>query len=301
MVKVSVIIPVYNVEKYLRKCLDSVLGQTLEDIEVIAVDDGSKDSSGAILDEYAKKDARLIVIHQKNGGVSSARNTALDITKGEFVGFVDADDWVDDNFYETLYNTAQEKQADVVKGNLYLAHEDGSLKVDDLNKKISVNQKQHIATNFTYAFCTAIYKNSVIKENKIYYKNASRAEDVEWLFRVLCKTQKYAQCDDVYYYYNQNDNSTTHNVTLRQLNDLYEMTVSIYKTAEKANFDNSIMLNIHKMCLRHFAYIFDNGIKGNYDYEYNDLLKKFIRLRKYHCVIKFYVFGLKILSIEEAE
>ena len=102
--KYSVIVPVYNSEKYLNRCVDSILHQTISDLELILVNDGSKDSSGKICDEYKKKDSRVVVVHQENGGVSKARNVGLDIAKGEYIVFVDSDDYVDDTYLEHLDN-----------------------------------------------------------------------------------------------------------------------------------------------------------------------------------------------------
>lgn len=113
MPKISVIIPVYNVEKFLRRCLDSIINQTMNDIEIILIDDGSTDNSGNICDEYAEKDDRIIVIHKENGGVSSARNKGLDIASGEYVTFVDSDDYIDNNMYEVLYRNVIEKSVDI--------------------------------------------------------------------------------------------------------------------------------------------------------------------------------------------
>lgn len=112
--KVSIVVPIYNVEAYLSRCLDSILSQTLQDIEVIAVNDGSTDASGEILDQYASKDTRIIVIHKKNGGVSAARNDGIQLVKGEYIGFVDPDDWIDHDMYEALYHSAVEEKADIV-------------------------------------------------------------------------------------------------------------------------------------------------------------------------------------------
>lgn len=105
--KVSVIVPVYNVEKYLHKCLDSIINQTYRNLEIILVDDGSPDNCGAICDEYAQKDSRIKVIHQKNGGLSAARNTGLDCAVGEYISFVDSDDWVSEEFIEQLISSAK--------------------------------------------------------------------------------------------------------------------------------------------------------------------------------------------------
>ena len=115
--QISVIVPIYNVEKYLAKCIDSIINQTLTNIEIILVNDGSTDNSRKIIDKYDKKDSRIKVIHKKNGGQGSARNAGLDIAKGEYIGFVDSDDWIDSNMYENLYNAAISNNADIVVCN----------------------------------------------------------------------------------------------------------------------------------------------------------------------------------------
>ena len=111
----SIIVPVYNVEQYLPKCLDSILAQTFTDFEVIAVDDGSPDNCGQILNEYAQKDKRIKIIHKENGGVSSARNTALDVAQGEYIGFVDPDDYITVDMYEHLCTEAKSGDFDIVQ------------------------------------------------------------------------------------------------------------------------------------------------------------------------------------------
>ena len=119
MPKVSVVIPVYNVEKYLRQCMDSVVNQTLREMEIIAVDDGSTDSSGAILDEYAAADPRVKVIHKANGGYGIGMNTGFDAATGEYIGIVESDDYADPEMFETLYNRAKLYDLDVVKSGFY--------------------------------------------------------------------------------------------------------------------------------------------------------------------------------------
>ncbi len=104
MDKISVIIPVYNVEPYIRKCIDSVINQTYINLEIILVDDGSTDNSGKVCDEYATKDKRVKVLHKRNGGVSSAKNAGLKEVTGKYLGFVDSDDWIEPEMYEILYN-----------------------------------------------------------------------------------------------------------------------------------------------------------------------------------------------------
>lgn len=114
MRKVSVIVPVYNVEKYLKRCVESILSQTMKNLEIILVDDGSTDQSGIICDEYAKKDSRIKVVHKKNGGLSSARNAGLAIAQGKYVGFVDSDDDIENIMYERMYETIEKENVDFV-------------------------------------------------------------------------------------------------------------------------------------------------------------------------------------------
>ena len=120
MDKISVVVPVYNVEKYLRKCIDSIINQTYKNLEIILVDDGSPDKCGEICDEYAKKDNRVKVIHKKNAGVSSARNDGIDNATGEYIIFVDSDDWLEDNAIEIMVDKLNEYDYDCVFCNFYM-------------------------------------------------------------------------------------------------------------------------------------------------------------------------------------
>lgn len=111
--KISIIVPVYKVEEYLHKCIDSILAQTFTDFELILINDGSPDNCGRICDEYARKDSRVSVIHKENGGQASARNVGIDMAKGEYIGFVDSDDWIEPDMYELLYNLCTENDCDI--------------------------------------------------------------------------------------------------------------------------------------------------------------------------------------------
>jgi glycosyltransferase involved in cell wall biosynthesis len=127
-IKVSVIIPVYNVEKYIKKSLESVMNQTLKEIEIICVNDGTKDNSRKIIEEYAQKDERIKIIDKENGGLSSARNAGMEIARGEYLGFVDSDDWIEETMYEKLYEKAKADESQMV---ICAVH-----KYDDKSKKI---------------------------------------------------------------------------------------------------------------------------------------------------------------------
>lgn len=126
MPSISIVVPVYRVERYLRKCVDSILIQTFSDFELILVDDGSPDSCGAICEEYAKKDSRILVLHKKNGGVSSARNLGLEYAAGEYVTFCDSDDWYRPDWIQSLMEPIQNHQAEIVVGQYVRHFEDGS-------------------------------------------------------------------------------------------------------------------------------------------------------------------------------
>lgn len=131
---ISVIVPVYNVEKYLSKCIDSILAQTYKNLEIILVDDGSPDNCPKICDEYAKKDNRIKVIHKENGGLSAARNVALDIAKGEYIGFVDSDDFIAEDMYEVLYNLAEKYNAEISSVSFYKVIENNIITIRDSRK-----------------------------------------------------------------------------------------------------------------------------------------------------------------------
>lgn len=132
MPELSIIVPVYKVEKYLPRCIDSILAQTFGDFELILIDDGSPDGCGRICDEYAKKDKRIVVIHQKNMGVSAARNAGLDIARGRYIGFVDSDDWIEPQMYEVMMDAIRENGADMAVCGVRYADEDGKFTRADM-------------------------------------------------------------------------------------------------------------------------------------------------------------------------
>jgi glycosyltransferase involved in cell wall biosynthesis len=208
--KVSVIIPVYNTEQYLRRCLDSVVGQTLRDIEIICVNDASSDDCSDILREYAGKDARIKVIEfEKNKGVSAARNAGLDAAHGEYIGFVDSDDYVNLDFYEKLYSVAKKTNADIVKGDIKeideITSDDVTTELYKLNDKICQNK-----TFFYCAFSTAIYSTNFIKDNKICFpENIGHFEDPVYTIHCTILCNKLIIINDTYYFYVRREGSET--------------------------------------------------------------------------------------------
>ncbi len=222
MVKISIIIPVYNSKQYLRKCLESICNQTLQDIEIICINDCSNDNSHLILQEYAKNDQRIKLIDLKeNKGAAVARNIGIENSCGQYLGFIDSDDFIDPNFYEKLYERASKTDADVVKGNIaiYCPKTKSSTKEAwiDLNDKV----KQHKA-NFCCSFTSAIYKTSLIKENAIeFLEGLIHFEDPYFTIKAAIFYQKLEIIDDVFYYYVNNPDSTSRKkITINHIESL---------------------------------------------------------------------------------
>jgi len=211
MPKVSIIIPVYNMEKYLRKCLESVCNQTLRDIEIICVNDCSSDNSLSILQEYVSRDNRVKIINfERNRGVSAARNAGIDTALGEYIGFVDSDDFIDLGFYEKLYDATHDG-ADIVKGNIRSWHESGER--SDFWIACSLSRNDNVRINkayFFYFFWSAIFKRKLIVENRINFpENFIDFEDPCFVVKTVIMSNRVNVIDDVYYYYVYNCNSVT--------------------------------------------------------------------------------------------
>ncbi len=205
MPKVSIIVPVYNVEEYLPKCLDSLVTQTLSDIEIICVNDGSTDNSLQILEQYARDDFRIKIVNQSNSGIGVVRNNALDLAQGEYIGFVDSDDWVSEKMFEILYSTAKKFDCDFVEESFY-SFKNGNVQKCDITN-LPVNKVFNSKDIENYIFSSPkvvwnkLFKTSFIKNNNIRFMETSRDEDV--IFTVLCRAlaKKIVYIDCPAYYY----------------------------------------------------------------------------------------------------
>lgn len=214
----SIVIPIFNVEKYLSKCIESVLIQTYDDFELILVDDGSPDNCGRICDDYAKKDNRIIVIHKENGGVSSARNAGLDIAKGKYIGFVDPDDYIDKDMYYDMIMSAEKNNADIVccnwfvddNGNIYSHKTDASV-LEIMNKEQFVCELFKIPRTVGGSCCTKIFLKKNIK-NK-FNETLDICEDNMFLFENSKNINKVLFVDKcLYNLYQRNTSATRANV-----------------------------------------------------------------------------------------
>ncbi len=209
---ISVIVPVYNVEEYLPRCIDSIINQTYKNLEIILVDDGSPDNCGKICDEYAKKDSRIVVIHKENGGQSTAKNMALDIAKGEYIGFVDSDDYIAPNMYEELYQNLIDNQCDIAMCGRYNVYDDRTEKVFVIDKPMVMENEDIIKRFLTWdnvdsAGCDKLIHKSLL--TGIRFPAGYVCEDVIFVYRVLERCKRMIHIGAPMYYYVQRQGSTS--------------------------------------------------------------------------------------------
>ncbi len=202
-IKVSVVVPIFNVEKYLPECIESILKQTLKEIEIILIDDGSPDQCGKIIDEYAKKDTRIIAIHQKNHGYSYTVNYGISIARGEYIGVIESDDWIESEMYEDLFANAKKNKTDVTKGLFYIYN---SLATHTPKNIIYTNPNGmdlRLAPNrvfsaddwpkimgFHASLWSAIYKSSFIKKIKLPETAGASYQDLPFITEVYCRAKR---------------------------------------------------------------------------------------------------------------
>ena len=204
--KISVIIPVYNVEKYIKKCLDSVVNQTFKDIEIIVVNDGSPDNSSKIIKEYMKEDKRIKYYEKDNGGQGSARNLAITKSTGEYLIFVDSDDYIDLNMLEKMYDYAKKSKLDIVVCNGYLDVNDDITNFDNFNSSINDLQKRYIVSQT--GPCLKLIKAEIIKKNNLLFVENHIYEDIAIVPAYALFTDKIGYIDERFYYYVQRSNSS---------------------------------------------------------------------------------------------
>ena len=276
MVKVSVIIPVYNVENYLEKCLTSVINQTLKDIEIICINDGSTDNSFNILKRFEYIDKRIIIYNQENCGVSRARNIGIENASGEYVAFLDSDDFVSYDFYEKLYNIAKKRNLDIVKGNVKLVNAVGEEKEDSENYKISLSGTPPSIELFNSKWWSAIYNNkNIIKKYNIRFpETISYKEDTVFLFSCKVVSKGFDIVSDSFYYYNyQRINSLSNSVSYKSILDAF------YNIYFRILFLNSLNIDIDLYCK--YAY---KCIRTMINYIYVYKIYTFVKYKVYDII-----------------
>jgi glycosyltransferase involved in cell wall biosynthesis len=226
--KVSIIVPVYNVEEYLSRCIESIQKQTMQELEIILVDDGATDCSGKMCDEFALKDSRIQVIHKENGGLTSAWKAGVMKATGDFVGFVDSDDWIDEDMFATLYERAVNSDSDLTICGLVYEFEDGKTAKKTESSKLKgkvyeradieaeiypmmLNDGRFFGRTIQPARVTKLYKRKIIMDNMNYCSDlVSIGEDLQITFPVLCDAKRVCMIEDYYpYHYWINQKSMT--------------------------------------------------------------------------------------------
>lgn len=243
---ISIIIPVYNVEEYLRECVDSVLKQTYKNLEIILVDDGSTDSSAAICDEYIEKDERIIVIHQKNGGLSQARNRGLEESTGRYVYFLDSDDYISHNAVEKLYKIIETEKSDFIFFDAFsFENSKNGFNIEQRYKRrntygsdsginiLSALQKKHEYHSAVYLM---FFDKLFLDRNSLTFVPDILYEDLVFTYQAFCRAKKATQCPEQLYYRRYRPNSI---MTSRKNQKHFFSIIRVYK--EIVSFSSNII------------------------------------------------------------
>ena len=250
-IKVSIIVPAYNVEGYIEDCLNSLIKQTLQEIEIIVINDGSTDKTGEIIAKFAKKDSRIIAITQENKGLSGARNTGLEIVKGEYIGFVDSDDWVDSNYFEKLYNSAKEEDADMAVASI-LKHKPQynryNVQFTKPSVATSIQEKVRICQDKTKRFFyvwNKLCKTELIKNNNLFFPEGRIYEDVLFTMQTIYNANKIVSVIDTEYHYIERSTSIlkSKGKSEKKLNDHKVAYIELQDFAKKHNIKLPERLN----------------------------------------------------------
>ena len=282
----SIIIPVYNAEKYIDKCILSIITQSYKDLEIILVDDGSEDNSGAICEQYAKKDIRIQIIHQKNRGPNYARMRGLEVSKGEYVTFVDADDWISKQMCEDLLSSFINSQIDMVISNRFLSFSQNEV-IEKSDFPQGIYNGKYLAENFfddkyvfKYKIILSLYakifrRHLILRVFKMMNLSLKYGEDHLAIILALLNSVEVDIVDKTYYFYRQHPESIMHTLTykecIRSQKILYrELMNKIVYVEKNDKIFNQIRLNIiHNLLLG--GYSFFNDYTGIYPYEVTNL------------------------------
>ncbi|WP_265132525.1 glycosyltransferase family 2 protein [Chryseobacterium oranimense] len=274
---VSVIVPVYNVENYLAKCLDSLVGQTLQDIEIIVVDDGSKDRSGLIIKEYAKNfPEKIKAFSKENGGLSDARNFGIERASGNYIGFVDSDDYVTETMFEEMLQLAEKHQAKMVICNIQKVDQDGKItqkltQIPNMPEKIELEDHFSVFSDLSYFACNKLFKKELFEHRR--FKKGVHFEDIQLIPQLLLECKALAQTQNFHYQYLERTDSITKTHTEKGLDILkavkdveaaFEKSGYSHKRKELKNFQ--IFEGVYSF-LAYLAFVKDSGIFYKMDAE----------------------------------
>ena len=227
MPKVSLIIPVYNVEDYIEKCLNSVVNQTLKDMEVIIVNDGSKDSSKQKIEKYLKKYPGIKYLEKENGGLSDARNYGMQYATGEYIAFLDSDDYVEETMYEEMYNMAQKEAADMVECNFIWEYPDK--KREDIGAVY--NSKREMVEKARVVAWNKLIKRELLEKTGVKFPIGLRYEDVEFFYKLVPYLEKVSFVKKCFVHYIQRGNSiaNTQNIRTKEIFTVLQNVISYYR------------------------------------------------------------------------
>lgn len=315
MIKVSVIIPIFNVEKYLKKSLDSVVNQTLKEIEIIAIDDGSTDNSLNILKEYQNTDDRIIIFEQENKGPGEARNLALNHVKGEYVFFLDSDDWIELNTLEKLYNNAIENNCDLVLFDSIEHLPNDELKprrffiLDNLkNQVFNFESEKKIVLNSYFVPWSKLYKTSFIKENNIRYPPFLLFEDVSFHIANISLAQRVTYLPEIFYHYNKLNESSVQNtkIEMNRSKVIFDVINRVEKFLLENNLFYSLESNFLEFKIKQPKILFDNLDDDSKEEFYQYLRKCFLSINSNPSILskldfEFYSFFIHVIFIENYE
>lgn len=283
MIKISVVIPVYNTEKYINKCLDSIVSQSLKEIEIIIVNDGSYDNSNLLIEQYKKLDERIVVINKKNGGLSSARNAGIKRARGKYIINIDSDDWIEQDYFKDLYIKAEENDLDIVISDFYYDYGNGIVKYTSdgfISENEIVGSKNYIELflkgNIFPAVWNKMYKTKLYLENQIFHpEGISLGEDLGTTPLLAQKAKRIGKINKAYLHYMQNLDSLTKSNPTKRIYELIFVFKLLEKKIEKFKKSDMNLKKIQSIGLLIFNSTYD--LKDNF---YNDALEYYVSLFK---------------------
>ena len=289
-VKISVIIPVYNTEEHLRECLDSIINQTIKEIEIICINDSSTDNSPDILREYAQKDERIHIITKKtNNGAASARNTGMDHAKGEYIGFVDSDDWIELDMYEKLYENAKTHNSDIVMSplNVYnnstheFEHSDHTCTLEIFDEKFDNRAFNHLETKeFFFSISVTppnkIYYNEFLKNIKARFPEGLIFEDNPFFYYIYLKAERVSIIRDYLYFYRKNRSGSVTTKASFKFFDLFKIMDIIKDVFVETNNYEIYKIGLINYCLGSIFERFDQ-VEEEYKDEFFNLIIDYLK------------------------
>lgn len=294
MAKISVIIPVYGVEKYLDRCVKSVVNQTYKDLEIILVDDGSPDNCPKICDEWASRDARIQTVHRENGGLSCARNTGLSVATGDYITFIDSDDWIANDTYEyCMMLLGKYKVADAVQFDMILIDCQNDA-VEQPKEQVNVYKDKEILDFYLdsstrksggFSVCRCLFKASTAKRYK--FREGKINEDIDYKYKVLRDCREWVVSNKICYFYWQEGGSTSSGKLKARDFQLYEAADELYRMTQTETYGNIAFLGRVKKARTAFSLLSRIVVWGIADNTLNqkDIIKKLVKEHRYHLPI----------------